>query len=133
MKEEVPQGLTALEYARHLLEFELSWPAKGNLELISDCITSLSKGKKLSLVQAYKYLVRAVRIAKEQGQTVDYFWFQRGQYTSVRPKFELIPKFKAPTAEEREALRREQASPEYKAMVAKMDKLLRDISQRSRM
>jgi hypothetical protein len=86
LQDGIPNDLTELEYARHILEFSLGWPSKGNLEMMADCITAVSKAKRLTLVQAYKYLVRSVELAKEQGIKVDRFWFQGGEYVNVRPK-----------------------------------------------
>jgi hypothetical protein len=82
---EVPKGLTALEYSRHILEFELCWPAKSNIELIADCITAISKGKGLPLDKAYKYLARAICLAKEQSIKPDRMFFLNGDYMHIRP------------------------------------------------
>ena len=41
-KPTTPEGLHELEYARHLLEEVLGWPAKGNIELVADCIRAIS-------------------------------------------------------------------------------------------
>jgi len=83
----IPEGLHSLEYSRHLLENSLAMPAtRRNIELIAESITAVSKTKKLTLPMAYTYLERAVRLAKEQGIKVDYFFFESGTYTEVRPK-----------------------------------------------
>lgn len=82
---ETPEGLTALEYGRHLCEEILGWPSKGNLEMLADCITSVSKSRRIKLVQAHGYMERAVRLAKEQGITIDRLFFLNGDYTNVRP------------------------------------------------
>lgn len=81
-----PAGLSQLEYARHLLEEVLGWPSKGNLELVADCLTSISKAKHLSLVQSHAYMQRALRLAREQGVAVDQFFFRQGSYMEIRPK-----------------------------------------------
>ena len=83
--EEIPKDLTELEYARHILENTLGWPAKGNLETVADCIRSISRCKRLPTWQAYKYLVRAVTLATEQGVLVSKFWLQDGEYMRIRP------------------------------------------------
>ena len=81
-----PEGLTALEYARHILEFSLGWPARGNLELIADCITSVSKAKTGgNLVKAHSYMERAISLAKQQSIDLDRFFFMEGRYANVRP------------------------------------------------
>ncbi len=85
-KDDVPEDFTELEYARSLLENTCGWPAKGNLEMIADCITAVSKAKRLTLPKAYKYIVRAVELAKQQGIKVDRFFFQGGEYMNVRPR-----------------------------------------------
>ena len=88
MTNEVPKDLTELEYARHILENTLGWPAKGNLETVADCIKSISRCKRLQTWQAYKYLVRAITLATEQGILVSKFWLQDGEYLNVRPRKE---------------------------------------------
>jgi hypothetical protein len=95
-KSDTPEGLHPLQYARHILEEHLARPAtKGNLELIGECISAVSKARKLTLKQAHKYLERAVDLAKEQGIKMDRFWFEQGEYLHIRPKktdtYEYIP------------------------------------------
>src|SRR5512135_1851591 len=81
-----PEGLHELNYARHILEELLGWPSKGNLELIADCIRSISISRKLTLVQAHTYLQRVIRLAKQQQIPVNKFFFQDGVYTEIRPE-----------------------------------------------
>src|SRR5262249_41151460 len=127
MTDRVPEGLTELEYSRHLLEEILGWPAKSNLEMMSDCLRSIKMSRKLTPVQAYHYMRRAIRLAKEQGLAVDRFFFREGRYTEVRPK-------KEPTAPplykriDREALAREQATPEWQALNAQLRSTLARIA-----
>jgi hypothetical protein len=83
---ETPEGLHELQYARHILEEVLGWPAKGNLELIGDCIRSISLTKKATLRAAHVFLVKAITLAKEQEIPVDKFFFQDGRYMEIRPK-----------------------------------------------
>jgi hypothetical protein len=82
---ETPKDLTALEYSRHLLEEILAWPAKGNIELVADCLTAISKSKRLPLPKAHGYMERAIRLAREQNVEIDRFWFQNGDYMNMRP------------------------------------------------
>jgi hypothetical protein len=74
----------ALEHARQILR-NMGWPLAGNHELVSDCIQSIAKAKGLNFDQASSYLMRAVRLAKEQGIPVTRYFFQDGMYTEVRP------------------------------------------------
>ena len=83
---EKPSDLTALEYARHILEEVVGWPCKGNLEMMADCITSISKSRKISLVKAHSYMERAIGLAKKQGVPVDKWFFMEGVYTTIRPE-----------------------------------------------
>jgi hypothetical protein len=89
---EVPEGLHPMQYGLAILEQELGWPAKGNCELMADCLTAIQKSKRLSETQAYKYMVRAIKLAKEQGVTVDRMFFMNGVYTHMRPPAKLIEK-----------------------------------------
>lgn len=82
---DVPEGLHVMQYGLHILEFTLGWPAKGNAELMADCLTALQKAKSLTAVQAYKYMLRAIGLAKEQNVTVDRMFFMNGEYSSIRP------------------------------------------------
>jgi len=82
----VPQDLHSLEYSRHLLEEILGWPAKGNLELMADCLTAIQVSRKLpTAYHAHKYMLRAIKLAKEQCIEINRFWFQNGEYTNIRP------------------------------------------------
>jgi glutaredoxin len=83
----IPEGLHNLEYARYLLAEIIGWPAtRRNLELLAESIESVNKSKRLSLRQACAYMERAVRLAREQGIKLDYFFFERGAYLEIRPK-----------------------------------------------
>jgi len=81
-----PDGFHSLNYARHLIEESIGWPVKGNLEMVAECLTSISKTKGLSLHRAHDYMARAIRLAKEQGVKVDHYFFQKGVYMEMRPK-----------------------------------------------
>lgn len=85
MNEEIPDGLHPMQYGLHILEFSLGWPAKGNQELMADCLSSIMKTKGLTGKQAYKYMHRAISLAKEQAITIDGHWLRNGEYMNVRP------------------------------------------------
>jgi hypothetical protein len=126
-----PDGLHELEYARHILEEILGWPAKSNLELVGDCLRSIGKSRGLTPVQAHKYMTRAIRLAKEQGITVDRFFFVEGRYTEVRPhKPSGLPLYQPI---DREALAREQATPEWQAANARLRATLATLAGRTAM
>ena len=111
-----PEDLTALEYARHILEEVVGWPCKGNLEMMADCITSISKSRKISLVKAHSYMERAIGLAKKQGVPVDKWFFMEGVYTTIRPESKnALPLYKA---EDRAALEAHQRTPEYQEALA---------------
>ena len=115
---DTPEGLHELQYARHILEEILGWPAKGNLELIGDCIRSISLAKKLTLQASHAYLKRAIKLAKEQQIPVDKFFFVDGKYMEIRPAQVNtsggVPWFKSPTAEDRAALEAHKQTAGYR-------------------
>lgn len=92
--EEIPEGLHEMQYAVHVLEEILGWPVKGNGELVADCIKAIGRSRKLTPKKAYIYLVRAVRLAKEQSIEVNRFWFQGGEYMNMRPEKSGIKDYK---------------------------------------
>lgn len=122
---ETPKGLTALQYAAHILEEHLGWPAKGNIELMADCLTAISKSKKLPLDKAHGYMVRAIKLAREQCIEVDRMFFMNGAYITIRPQ---RPVTSTHQRIDWEATRREQATPEYQALVAEFRKKLAEIA-----
>jgi hypothetical protein len=77
-------GLPVLEHSRQSLR-AIGLPLAGNHELVADCIQSIAKAKALDFAKATEYLMRAVRLAREQGITVDRFFFQDGVYMEIRP------------------------------------------------
>lgn len=85
MKEETPDDLHELQYARHILEEVLGWPSKGNLEMVGDCLRSLMKAKRLTGKKAHGYMVRAIKLAQDEGRIIDHFFFSNGIYTQIRP------------------------------------------------
>ncbi len=129
MTTEIPEGLHDLEYARHILEEILGWPAKSNLEMMADCLRSVGISRKLKPVQAYKYMLRAIKLAKEQGIAVDRFFFMEGRYTEVRPeKPNGLPFY---TLIDRQALAREQSTPEWQSLNAQLRATLAKLAGRA--
>lgn len=128
-----PDDLHPLQYGRAILEEGLGWPAtKPNLELVAECIVALEKSRRLTSVKAYKYLLRAITLAKEQGITVDHYFFTEGKYTVVRPEKPNngIPLYKPI---DKEALAREQATPEWQAANAQARATLAKLAGRTAM
>lgn len=127
---QTPEGLTELEYARHILEEVLGWPAKGNIEMMGDCIRSISKSRKISLVKAHSYMQRAIQLARKQGVTIDKWFFMEGVYTTIRPE----PKNVLPLHEpiDWEAVQKEQATPEFKALEQQFRDLLEKLGKRTK-
>jgi hypothetical protein len=119
MTDDVPDGVTELEYGRFILENILGWPAKNNLEMMADCLRSIGKSRRLTPVQSHKYMVRAIKLAKEQGIPVNHYFFTEGKYTEVRPQKEntALPLYKRI---DRKALDREQSTPEWQAANAEL-------------
>jgi len=117
---ETPENL-----AVHILEEVLCWPGRGNHELLADCTRSLSKGKKLSERQAHDYLVRAIKLAKDQGIEVNRMFFMNGEYTNVRPpKPERTGSY---VHIDSEAVRAEQGTAEWEEASARARLKLREI------
>lgn len=126
-----PKDLHVLEYGRHILEETLGWPAKGNHEMMADCLTALCKSRTLSPYQAFVYMNRAIFLAKQQGQEVDRFWFQEGRYTNVRPESKTaLPTYKRL---DKKAIEAEQAEPEWLELSNKVRAKLREIAFGKRM
>jgi hypothetical protein len=125
----IPPDLHELEYARQLLEEILGWPAKSNLELIADCLRSITKSKKLTPVQAYKYLNRAITLAKRQSISVDRFFFAEGKYMDIRPEKVSGPRDYQPI--DWKAVEKEQSTPEWIAANAELRATLARIAGRT--
>jgi hypothetical protein len=116
MSDPVPDGLNPIQYGADVCENSLSWPAqKSNLELIGDCIRAIAKSKRLTDKKAYLYLVRAIKLAREQGIVVDRWFFAEGRYTDVKPvkPDQGIPRWKGETPEQRAAFEAHKKTPEY--------------------
>lgn len=127
---EAPKDLTALEYARHILEEVLGWPAKGNLEMMADCITSVSKSRKIPLVKAHGYMQRAIELAKKQGVPVDKWFFMEGVYTTIRPEAKNVLPLYKPI--DRKALEEHQKTPEYQEALAEFRACFKEIMCRTK-
>lgn len=122
-----PDGLHELEYARHILEEVLGWPAKGNIEMMGDCLRSISKSRRITPVKAHAYMVRAIGLARKQQVEVNHFFFQSGGYTEMRPEKENrgIPEWKGlMTPEEEKALAEHKLTPEYKEAQQELESAL---------
>jgi len=132
---EAPEGLHELEYARNILEEILGWPAKGNLELLGDCIRAISISRKLTLCRAHAYLLRAIKLAKEQQIPVDKFFFQDGKYTDVRPAKESagMPWHRRESPEEKAAFEAHKQTPEYKAAQQELERAWAKLAGRATM
>ena len=85
-RQDTPEDFTAIVYSRHIIEELLGFPSKWNLETVADCITSISKTKKIPLSKAHDYLERAIRIAQKQGIVISQKWLTNGEYMAVRPE-----------------------------------------------
>ena len=125
MKDDTPDGLHRMQYAAHILEELCGMPAKGNQEIVADCILALSKSKKLSIKQAHDYLARAVKLAGEQCIIVDRFFFTDAIYLRMRPVKEAVQTF---TKQDKAALEAEQNTPEWKAASEEARKKLRELA-----
>ena len=109
----------------------LGWPndrgQSPNLLLIAECLTAITKAKKLTPSQAHSYLERAIKLAREQYVTVDRFFFRDGVYMQMRPK-KPLPQYTPKTKEYWEETKRQQSGPEWDEMVRKMDQLLKGMT-----
>jgi hypothetical protein len=112
-----PEGLSDVEYARHILEEILGFPCKGNIDLMADCLRSIGKAKSLNPAKAHGYMVRAIRLAREQGIATDRMWFMSGEYMHMRPrKTSAEYGQKGLTEKEKAEIIAEQATPEWAEM-----------------
>lgn len=108
---DIPSDLHELEYARAILENLLGWPAKSNLEVMADCLKSIGNTKKLTPFQSYRYMLRALELAKLQGIRVTKFWLLEGEYMNIRPPGQ--GRYKDYVNIDRKAVEAEQATPEW--------------------
>lgn len=124
-----PEGLSDVEYARHILEEVLGFPCKGNIDLMADCLRSIGKTKRLTPVKSHAYIVRAIKLAKEQGQEVTRMWFMDGSYMHVRPQ-KASAEYGHPklTEAEKAAIIAEQATPEWKEASDKAREMLKRLA-----
>lgn len=123
--QEIPQDLHQLNYARRILD-DLGLPAKGNLELVADCIEALSKQKRWPLHEAYQLISDKALLAQRRGQKVDRWWFQNGDYNIVEPKTGVFKGTFVPIDKKR--TEEEQSSPEWQEANDKLRKLVKDIA-----
>jgi hypothetical protein len=99
------------------------WPqVPSNINLIMEAITAISKGKLCKsrphpAFSAYLWLDRQIEFARQQGITIDGFFFRDGGYTRVNaPPEEPKNEYKPPTKEELAALEVWKRSEEYAAL-----------------
>ena len=103
---EIPQDFHQLNYSRKILD-DLGLPAKGNLELVADCIEAFAKSKRIPLHEAYAFIWERCERATKRGTLIDRWWFQNGTYRDVeidpvfRPTFQKVDPVK--TKEEQES------------------------------
>lgn len=128
-----PAGLSDLEYARHILEEVLGFPCKGNVELMADCLRSIGKSKSLGPQKAHGYMVRAIKLAKEQGINTDRMWFMSGEYMHVRPRSPVMQTYVKPTPAERAAFEAHKQTPEYQEMKNKLLETFTELRKRTAM
>lgn len=129
--QDVPEDLHSREYAMHLLEDDLAWPAtKFNLELMTECLTALCKSRKLAPVKAYRYMIRAVELAKKQGIPIDKSFFEHGKYTSVRPEAKNVLPLYVPI--DRRALEEHQKTEGYREALAAFRAVFENIATQTR-
>jgi hypothetical protein len=99
--------------------------------MMADCLRSIEKSRKLTPVKAHAYMLRAIRLAKQQGTAVDRFFFMEGKYTDVRPEKPNGLPFYSPI--DREALEKEQSTPEWQAANARLRARLAKLAGRTAM
>ena len=86
--DDVPNGLSSLEYAKGILHEILESPAdKSNLLLIAECIDAISirrfRGREDAKRLACFWLSRRVEAAVESGAQVNGMWFRNAEYRFV--------------------------------------------------
>lgn len=120
-----PEELHSLEYARHLLENKLGWPPiKPNLELLADCVSSVSKARKITKAGACDWLEEQIGKARKRGIKVNRWWLQEGEYNNLdeehvfRPTFQKIDPEK--TREEQETQEWLASSEKARSLLAKI-------------
>ena len=93
--EEIPKDLHPVQYGAKLLE-NVGLPAiTSNMKLAGDCISSISKARKLRPDEAYVWLYQRAKFAQECGEKVNFLWFSNGEYNMVKmnasPRYEEKP------------------------------------------
>ena len=121
-----PDDLHELEYARHLLENVLGWPAvRTNQELLGDCVNVVSKARKITKAGACDWLEVQIGKARKRGIKVNRWWLQEGEYNNLdeetvfRPTFQRVDPVKT---------KAEQETPEWLAASLKARELLGKIA-----
>jgi hypothetical protein len=112
-----PEDLHELNYARKILD-ECGMPAKGNLELVADCITAIRAKLKCPAVEAARWLWRRVKRAQQLDMRINGHWFRDGEYNNVPMKDpEQTPAY---VPIDREAVDKEQSTPGWQAASAEL-------------
>jgi hypothetical protein len=77
-------------------------------------------------------MLRAIKLAKEQCIPVDYFFFNQGKYTDVRPEKEIggLPLYRPI---DWKAVEKEQSSPEWQAANARLRATLAKVAGKTAM
>jgi len=89
-----PEELHELEYARHLLENVLGWPAvRNNQELLGDCVSVVSKARKITKAGACDWLEQQIGKARKRGIKVNRWWLQEGEYNNLDEEHVFRPTF----------------------------------------
>jgi len=120
----IPEDFHQLNYSRKILD-DLGLPAKGNLELVADCIEAFAKSKRIPLHEAYAFIWERCEKATKRGVLIDRWWFQNGTYRdmviepSFRPTFQRVDPVKT---------KAEQETPEWLAASLKARELLGKIA-----
>lgn len=120
-----PEELHALEYARHLLENVLGWPAvRTNQELLADCVNVVSKARKITKAGACDWLEAQIGKARKRGIKVNRWWLQEGEYNNLDEEMIFRPTFQKVDSARTKA---EQETPEWEASSLKARTLLANI------
>lgn len=124
---DIPVGLHNLEYARWLLENILGWPGvRANLDLLAECLTVVCKSKRMKNHEACAWLALQILTARERGIAVTKWWLQEGEFNNLETaRDNLYPAYEPI---DREAVAREQATPEWQAVNEQLRQSLRKIA-----
>lgn len=106
------QGLNEVQYGHKLLENIGLPPIRSNVILMADCLKAVSKAHRIRPDQAYVWLYKRAKQSMDAGEVVNFLWFSNGEYNRVRMG-EAVRSTFIPV--DKEALAREQATPEWQA------------------